>query len=147
MITETITKPITRKMTAADIPFLNLEYEWLRDFYYDFFDQGWGPSWVIEDDEGLIAAFGATICFPGVWDIWFSLMRKDKNLCIVRTVKGFFDRIKSSAVRRYHCTVKGDINKRFVEFFGFKCETPEGMKCYHPDGSTAWLYSRINDND
>lgn len=33
---------------------------------------------------------------------------------------------------------------RWLEMLGFKCETPEGMAHYTPDGKTFSLYSRVN---
>lgn len=140
----TITKPAVREMTTADIPFLVLEHEWLREVYYDYFDQGRGPAWMLEDEDGRIACFGASILWPGVCEVWFSLIRTDRNIVVIRSVKRFLEEQgKRFGVRRCHATISDDIGKRFTEFFGFKCETPKGMLGYNPDGSTAWLYSRV----
>lgn len=132
-------KPTTRPMTTDDIPMLVLEHEWLREVYYDYFDQGRGPALVIEDADGIIACVGASIIFPGMWEIWFSLIREGHNKIIVKEAKRLF---KELDVRRFQCTISNDVGRRFVEFFDFKCETPNGMVGYNPDGSTAWLYSR-----
>jgi len=139
-----ITAPTVRPMTTNDIPHLVLEQDWLRSVYYDFIDEGRGPAWVLEDEEGLIACFGATILWAGVCEIWFSLIRHDRNLTVIRTSRKF---LEEQAIRfgihRYHATVTGEKGRKFAEFFGFNCETPSGMLNYNPDKSTAWLYSRV----
>ncbi len=131
-------------MTADDIPYLVLEQEWLREVYYDYFDQGRGPAWVLEDADGMIACFGASILWPGVCEVWFSLIRTDRNITVIRQSKRFLEEQgKRFGVRRFHATISDDVGKKFVEFSGFKCETPKGMLGYNPNGSTAWLYSRV----
>ena len=130
-------------MNTSDIPYLVLEHEWLREVYYDYFDQGRGPAWVLEDDDGMIACFGATILWPGVCEVWFSLVRTDRNITVIRNVKRFLEvQGKRFGIRRFHATISDEVGKRFVKFFDFKCETPDGMLGYNPDKSTAWLYSR-----
>jgi len=139
-----ITKPTTREMTAADIPSLVLEQESLRDVYYEYFDEGRGPAWVLEDEFGIIACFGATILWEGVCNIWFSLCRNDRNIAVVRTAKEFLEEQAARfKIRRYHATVTGEKDIKFVKFFGFKCETPDGMEHYNVDGTTAYMYSRV----
>lgn len=139
-----ITRPTTRPMTIDDIPMLVLEHEWLREVYYDYFDQGRGPAWVLEDDEGMIACFGAAILWDGVCEVWISLIRKDRNITVIRKVKRFLEEQgKRFGVRRFHATISDEVGKRFVKFFGFKCETPDGMMGYNPDGSKAYMYSRV----
>jgi len=139
-----ITKPTTREMVISDIPFLVLEHEWLREVFYDFFDQGRGPAWVLEDEDGRIACFGASILWDGVCEVWFSLIRTDRTISVIRNVKRFLEEQgKRFGVRRFHATISDEVGKKFVKFFGFKCETPDGMMGYNPDKSTAWLYSRI----
>ncbi len=134
-----------RPMIVDDIPSLVLEHEWLRDAYYSYFDQGKGPAWVLEDENGMIACFGATILWPGVCEVWFSLIRKDRSITAIRTIRRFLEEQgKRFGVRRFHATISDDIGRKFVKFFGFKLETPDGMKGYNPDGSTAWLYSRTS---
>ena len=131
-------------MTVEDIPYLKLEQESLREVFYDYFDQGRGPAWVLEDEDGRIACFGAAILWPGVCEVWFSLIRSDRNIVAIRSVKRFLEEQgKRFGVRRFHATISDEVGKRFVKFFGFTLETINGMVGYNPDGSTAWLYSRI----
>jgi len=134
-------------MVILDIPFLKLEHEWLRDVYYDYFDQGRGPAWVLEDEDGRIACFGASILWPGVCEVWFSLIRsglsRNDRRNIVKVKRFLEDQGKRFGIRRFHATISDDVGKKFTEFFGFKCETPNGMLGYNPDGSTAWLFSRV----
>ena len=143
MLIKEITKPVVREMNTSDIPYLVLEHEWLREVYYDYFDQGRGPAWVLQDDEGRIACFGATILWPGVCEVWFSLIRTDRTITVIRNVKRFLEEQgKRFGIRRFHATISDEVGKRFVKFFGFKCETPDGMLGYNPDGSIAYMYSR-----
>lgn len=131
-------------MTTEDIPYLKLEQESLRDVFYDFFDQGRGPAWVLEDEDGMIACFGASILWDGVCEVWISIIRTDRTITVIRNVKRFLEEQgKRFGVRRFHATISDPIGRKFVKFFGFKCETPDGMKHYNPDKSTAWLYSRV----
>lgn len=145
-----MTKPTTREMTAADIPYLVLEHESLREVYYDYFDEGRGPAWVLEDEDGPIACFGATILWPGVCEVWFSLVRTDRTITVIRNAKRFLEEQgKRFGVKRFQSSVNvnNEISIKFVEFFGFKNETPKGMKCYLPNGDDAYLFSRtINGN-
>jgi RimJ/RimL family protein N-acetyltransferase len=140
-----ITKPITRPMTASDIPSLVLEQESLREVYYEYFDEGRGPAWVLEDEGGPIACFGATILWPGVCEVWFSLIRSDRNIVAIRSVKRFLkDQGERFGVKRFQSSVNvnNKVSIKFVEFFGFKNETPKGMKSYLPNGDDAYLFSR-----
>jgi hypothetical protein len=143
--TKQITKPTTREMTPADIPCLVLEQESLREVYYDYFDEGRGPAWVLEDEAGVIACFGATILWPGVCEVWFSLIRTDRTIVAIRNIKRFLEEQgKRFGVKRFQSSVNvnNDVSIKFVKFFGFKNETPGGMKCYLPNGDDAYLYSR-----
>ena len=139
-----MTEISVREMTKDDIPCLKLEHEWLRPVYYDFFEEGRGPAWVFEDQDGPIVCFGAVILWQGVCEIWFSLIREDRNIAMIRMARKFLDeqtiRFK---IRRYHCTVSDEVGARFAKFFGFTLETPNGMKNYNPDKSTGWLYSKV----
>ena len=131
-------------MTTSDIPFLVLEQESLREVFYDYFEEGRGPAWVLQDDEGRIACFGATILWPGVCEVWFSLIRTDRTITVIRNVKRFLEEQgKRFGIRRFQATISDSVGRKFVKFFGFKCETPKGMLGYNPDGSTARLYSRV----
>jgi hypothetical protein len=132
-------------MTTSDIPFLVLEQESLRDVYYDYFEEGRGPAWVLQDEDGRIACFGASILWDGVCEVWFSLIRSDRNITVIRTVKRFLEEQgKRFGVKRFQSSVNvnNEISLKFVKFFGFKNETPESMKCYLPNGDDAYLFSR-----
>lgn len=47
--------------------------------------------------------------------------------------------------RRIEMTVADgfESGRRWAEMLGFKCETPEGMKGYGPEGSNHFLYARV----
>jgi len=133
-----------RKMTLDDIPLLNLSEDWMRGRYRMYLAAETGPSWVMEDNGGLLCAFGAAFLWSGVCEVYFNLIEKRHIISQLRTVKRFLDEQgKKYNVRRFHATVKCDfdIGKKFIEFLGFQCEGK--LRKYNPDGSDAYLYSRI----
>jgi len=135
-----------RKMTIADIAVLKLPEQWMRDRYEMYLDAGTGPAWIMEDNGRPLCAFGAAFLWDGVCEVWFNLIEKTNTIGQIRAAKRYLlEQGKKYKVRRFHATIKCDskISSRFVEALGFKCETPNGMKNYNPDGSTAYLYSRI----
>ena len=136
---------IVREMTVKDIPYLNLKEQWMKDNYAAYLENGTGPAWIIENDGKILCGFGAAFLWQGCCEVWFSLVRKEKTISIVRIIKEYLKvQTKALNIRRMHATVKCDFEtgRRFIEFLGFKCETPSGMQNYNPDGTTAYLYSR-----
>lgn len=136
-----------REMTIDDIAYLKLQADWMYDRYILYLTAGTGPAWIQLDDNGEpLCAFGAAFLYDGVCEAWFNLIEKRHVISQVRTVQRFLsEQGKKFNVRRFHATVKCDydIGRKFIEFLGFKCETPDGMKEYNPDGSDAYMYSRI----
>jgi hypothetical protein len=53
--------------------------------------------------------------------------------------------IAESDYNRIQATIRTDYPKaiEMIEFFGFKNDTPNGLKSYFPDGKDAYIYSRI----
>jgi hypothetical protein len=133
-------------MTTEDIPFLKLDAEWMRDRYYRYLEEELCPAFIMEDEGRLLCAFGAAFLWDSVCEVWFSLIRKEKTISMIRTMRRYIDLVREKYnVRRFHATIKCNsaVSKKLVETLGFKCETPEGMKFYNPDGSDAYMYSRI----
>lgn len=146
-----------RKLTWSDIPKLKLKEPWMEERYKQYIGDGIGPAWIMEDEEGALCSFGAAIYWNnlscgnaekvnGVAEVWFILIDKRKILSQMKEVKKHItEESKNWDVHRLQAITKFDFEegKRFFEFLGFRCETPNGMKSYFPDGSTALLYSRI----
>ena len=47
--------------------------------------------------------------------------------------------------RRVQCTVRADFpaGESYLRWLGFKCETPDGMKKYEPDGTDSILFAIV----
>lgn len=134
-----------RKLTTDDVPKLNLKAAWIEQMYIKYLSDE-VPAWMVEDENGPLCAFGGTQLWPGVGEVWFNLIRKERVFTIIRIAKKYLrDQARKHGIRRLHATVNAEfkVGRRFVEAMGFVCETPEGMKQYNPDGSTAFMYSRI----
>ena len=136
-----------RRMTIDDIERLNFDEQWKADNYVAYLKNEVGPAWVIESDSGeLLCGFGAAFLWQGVCEVWFNLVKKEKTICVIRLVKRYLaEQVKTLGIKRMHATVKCDFEagRKFVESLGFRCETPFGMKNYNPDGSAAYLFSRV----
>ena len=137
---------IVRKMEIKDIPFLRLDADWMRDRYKNYIECEIGPSWVIEDNNKLICAFGIAFLWNGVGEVWYNLIERTKTISQIRIVKKYLDeQIKELNIKRMHATTRCTslVSRRFIEKMGFKCETPFGMRNYNPDNSDAYLFSRV----
>lgn len=133
-------------MTKEDIRFLKLDAEWMYERYERYLDCENNTAFAMEDEIGLLCAFGCAFLWDGVCETWFNLIRKEKTITQIRTIKRYIEeQSKKLNICRMHSTVKCTslIGIRFVEKLGFHCETPCGMKSYNPNGSDAFLYSYI----
>jgi len=137
---------IIREMTLKDIDYFVLPLEWMRDKYKQSFKTTNDPAWIMEQEGRIICAFGAVFLWDGVCEIWFNAIRLENNFVMIRMLRRhLITQCKAHCVKRLQSIVKCDyaIGKRFVEAFGFKNETPDGMKGYHPDGSSVYMYARL----
>jgi len=135
-----------RPMTLDDIKYLVLPEEWMRERYIPYIEAQTGPAWILEDEGEKLCAFGASLMWSGVYEVWFNLIKKKRLLRQALTVKSYLkNEWKKYKVHRVFAMVRCDfeIGRRFVEALGFHCETPDGMKQYNPDKSDAYLYARI----
>ena len=147
-----------RPMTVSDIDALGFDEQWIRTRYKQYIEAGVGPAWFVEDDVGPLCAFGAAIYWNNMWcggveesisgvcEVWYILITKRKILSQMKALKSYIvEQAGNYGVHRIQAITKKDfgVGARFLEFLGFKCETPEGMEKYFPDGSTALLYSRV----
>jgi len=135
-----------RKMTIADIEYLNLEADWMKGRYESYLNAQTGPAWILEDESGPLCAFGAAFFWEGVAEVWFNLISRRKIFSQIKIARQYLDeQTKIFKAHRVFATTKCDfkVGQRFLEWFGFKCETPEGMAGYNPDGSSAYLYAKV----
>lgn len=148
----------TRPITVGDIDSLNLSEQWMRDRYRTYIEADVGPAWIVEDEKGVLCAFGAAVYWNGMWcggaegnvnglcEVWYILIDKRKILSQMKEIKKHLsEQPKKYGVHRLQAvTKKGfEAGVRLFEFLGFKCETPDGMKKYFPDGATGLLYSKV----
>jgi hypothetical protein len=61
---------------------------------------------------------------------------------VVRQLRAALDMCPA---RRIEMTVRADFlnGMRLADVLGFRCETPDGMQAFFPDGSDAYLFVRI----
>jgi GNAT superfamily N-acetyltransferase len=133
-------------MTLNDIDRLNLSEQWLIDKYKQYLTGNVGPAYFVEDEHGLLCAFGAAFLWPGVCEVWFKLIAVRKGFQQLRIAKRYLDEhIQVMKIRRCEANVKCNFAAgiRFIEYLGFHSETPFGRKCFNPDGSDSFLYARI----
>jgi len=102
------------------------------------------------DDEPIVAG-GMFIRHKGVGDVWMSVSKKAIKTpkLIVKTVKKYIAKVmKEEGLQRLQTPVLADFatGLRFISALGFKCETPDGMKCYGYRGETYSLYSLVKED-
>lgn len=97
----------------------------------------------------VIGVGGIVMFYPGRGEAWAVLSEKVNNfkvevlLCIKKILEqGVID----TGAKRLECSVREDFPKSraMIEFLGFKCDTPEPLQFYCPDGASVRLYSKIN---
>lgn len=90
-----------------------------------------------------IAAAGVFTVWPGRAVAWAVLSKHAARhlLPITRRCLYMLDHYNA---KRIEMTCRSDFPEahRWAILMGFTQETPNGMECFYPDGSTAYLYSR-----
>jgi hypothetical protein len=133
-------------MTVEDVGILKVREEWMRQAYQRYLESHNGYAWVLEGEDGPICAFGGAFLWGGVCEIWFNLICKKHTIAVIRIAKRYLEeQAGKNNVHRLQATTKCDsvVGNKFIKWFGFKNETPDGMKNYNPDGSDAYLYAKI----
>ena len=129
------------------------DLDWVRNNPYDekyvkqFKDfplTGWSKTWIIDDK--IIMVGGVVQYWQGFGEGWFCLSKYAKNykIKVINFLRFMIQEVmKELSLNRLQVTVMEDLTQamKLDEFLGFKCETPEGMKRYSPDGKTAYLFS------
>lgn len=105
---------------------------------------GWSKTIIV---DGKIVAVGGVIVFwPGVGHGWYNLSKdaEKSKITVVNCIDALIRlAIKELNLHRLEATVRVDFDKakNLLEFLGFECETPKGMKKYTAEGIDAFLYS------
>lgn len=95
-------------------------------------------------DGRVVGCAGAYEIWPGRAVVWALLSDEcgPHFKAIHRAVQGFF---LATSWRRVEAVVRAGFpaGHRWIRLLGFRCETPDGMPGYSPDGETYYLYSRL----
>ena len=137
-----------RPMTLEDVPKLKLDEEWMYERYRNYLECKTGPSFIVEEANQSICAFGALFEWGGggACEVWYNLIEKKRTFNIARIVKRLIESLATRyKITRMQAIVKCDskVNNRFMDFMGFINETPFGMKNKLYNGHDAYLYSRV----
>lgn len=120
-----------------------LSAEFLKPGYTDMLRAG-GPCFTALADDRVLACAGVAEVWTGRALAW-ALLAGDAGrhmIALHRAVAGF---LAQAPYRRIEATVDAgfDAAHRWIEMLGFQRETPDGMQGFNPDGSAAFLYSRV----
>lgn len=106
-----------------------------------------GLSWSGTIDGAIVGCAGIAPLCPWRATTWALLgeIPKREWMRLTRRVVHGLNAAHRAGYRRIEATVEAGFaaGERWVQCLGFTCETPEGMRCYSPDGRTFRLYSRI----
>jgi len=94
--------------------------------------------------HAVLALAGVSKVWEGRYQAWSFLSRDcgpSGFVAVHRAVRSYLDQ---SSYRRIEATVESDFDEghRWLRMLGMRCETPEAMVGYYPDGRSAYLYSR-----
>jgi hypothetical protein len=105
------------------------------------------PSYSVWAGTDCIAAGGLLLQFEGRYLAWglLSTSVRPHMRAITRFVRSTI--VGYTKARRVEATVLSNFEpgKRWLEMLGFKNETPNGMRAYHPNGSDACLYAWVRE--
>ena len=142
-----------RKYCAADAIELISRKAKQPSLVLDLQVQGWaklketrGPALTSIWNGTIASCGGLEIVWPGVAEAWFIVCEADKmcNISVAAATKEKLDDwIKEYELVRVQSPLRADFPQgvRFAKWLGFEYESI--MPKYHPDGCTAWMYSRI----
>ena len=101
-------------------------------------------SYTLADGEKILACWGFIPYWPGRSMLW-AVISKDtgpKMKALYKIAKDSIDchkgRIEFDVVSDFEQGIK------WANMLGFKCETPEPMKNYYPNGKDAYLFARVS---
>lgn len=104
------------------------------------------PAWVAVKDGMPVCAAGVLPIWPGRGQAWavfdYQKIEPRDMIAITRAVRRFLD---TCTYARVEMTVEEGFEPglRWAKLLGFKCETPEPMKMYGPDGENHYLFARV----
>jgi hypothetical protein len=108
----------------------------------------YGPAYTFVCGGQIIACAGVTIYWPGVGEVWLcpSIRWLEYKEEIVPWTRKILNQLQTeNKLWRIQADVVASDARanRFIKLFGFKLETPEGMKMYDALGRDCNRYSRV----
>lgn len=97
-------------------------------------------------DGRIIAVIGFMEILPGNWEVFAlpTIWLSHHKLAFIRTVRNYMKVLqKSHNIKRFQTASRDDaFHTRWMEFMGFECETPQGMRNYSK-GITFKLWAKV----
>ena len=105
-----------------------------------------GGGWAFLDGDDVLAAYGLATKWPGVAYAW-ALLSADAGRHMVALTRAIRAELDAAEFGRVEMAVDAGFPEavRFARVLGFRCETPEPMQRYFPNGHAAYLYARVKD--
>jgi hypothetical protein len=102
--------------------------------------------------DDIITIAGLYPLEPGKAEAWmFTGQELPKHARFIMTqLKNHLNMLENSLkLRRIQAVCVGNFEEahKFIQHFGFKCETPDGMQQYGPNGEMYKLYARTKNHD
>jgi len=143
----TTKKLLLRDMDVKDVPLLRLEEEWMYQRFVQALSSDSSAAFIVED-ESPICAFGALFEWENhdAAEVWFNIIKKTNVYDAIKMIKRSIPLLaKDYQVKRMQAIIQCDKKEhvRFIEFMGFRNETPFGMKKKLYNGKDAYLFAKV----
>lgn len=103
-----------------------------------------GSTWTALVDGRVIGCAGIITLWTGRGHLW-AYLAEDAGRHMVGITRAVRAKLKEVGLPRYEAEVAAGFSEahRWVRVLGFRCETPDGMQSFFPDGSRGFLYSKV----
>lgn len=101
-------------------------------------------AWTLRIGGVVMACAGIVPMWPGRFELWAVVASDIGRIGMLRLHRAVQRFLETRHGRLEACVVAHfEAARRWVELLGFHCDTPRPMTAYLPDGSDAYLYSRV----
>jgi len=109
----------------------------------DALDSPTGLAWTAFADGEPLACAGLVEVWEGRAYAW-AILSVDAGRYMLALTRGIRSRLAAAPFRRIEMAVDAGFaaGARWAQLLGFRCETPEPMTAYLPNGRAAYLYAR-----
>jgi hypothetical protein len=103
-----------------------------------------GQAWTAVVDGRPIACAGMLEVWTGRAYVW-ALLGEDAGPHLLSITRAIRSALARSGFARIEMAVDAqfEAGQRWAEMLGFRCETPEPMRRFFPNGNDAYMYARI----